>query len=58
MSTKRQKRKTRQVRIPEKWHRVFKIEATVKDLTMSKHLEEFFEENHPKTKSNGKYNSK
>lgn len=57
MSTKRQKRITVQVRIPEKWRRIFKVEATEKGLTMSKYLESFFEENHPKGK-NGKFNSK
>jgi len=58
MSTKRQKRKTKQVRIPEEWHRIFKVKSAKDGLTMTKFFDAFFKENYLKAKANEKSNSK
>ena len=54
MSTIRQKltRETRQVRISGKWHRIFKVEAAEKGVTISKLLDSVFQEQE-ETRNNG-----
>ncbi len=48
MSTKRQKRKTKQVRISIRWHKRLKIDATENDTTISKFLDNLFKNYYPK----------
>lgn len=48
MSTKRQKRKTKQVRISIRWHKRLKIDAAENDTTISKFLDAIFKNNYQK----------
>ena len=39
---------------PLRWHRIFKMEAAEKDLSMIEYLTDFLEKKHPKGESYGK----
>jgi len=48
MSTNLQVTKSWQIRISDKWHRILKLEAAEKGMTMAHLLCRFLEDNHPK----------
>jgi predicted HicB family RNase H-like nuclease len=56
MSTnpQKQKRATKQVRISLDWHKVLKVEAAQKGVTISKLLDGIFERRHEPEKPDGK----
>lgn len=54
MLTKRQKRKTKLMRVPEYWHRQIKIDAAKERLTIPKFLKVFFREYYPRLKKKWK----
>lgn len=54
MLTNKQKTILMHVKVILKWHRIFKMEAAEKGLSITECLTQFFEKNHSKGESYGK----